>query len=115
MTLRLMAKATVVEPGTAASGSEPGTTRQSTRLLLPRVRSHCRFRNRGTEYVSESGMKLMSGRTKRQCMRPGPTVAPVCEGLLAYAEARVVLDHHEGAARPGVAMGRLESCSLDGA
>jgi hypothetical protein len=32
-------------------------------------RSHCRFRNRGTEYVSTSGMKWMSGGTKRQCDR----------------------------------------------
>jgi hypothetical protein len=29
----------------------------------PRVRSHCRVRNRGTEYVSKSGMKWMSGST----------------------------------------------------
>jgi hypothetical protein len=35
----------------------------------PRVRSHCRFRNRGTEYVSESGKKWMQGSTKRQCDR----------------------------------------------
>ena len=34
-----------------------------------RVRSHCRFRNRGTKYVSESGMKWMRGATKRQCDR----------------------------------------------
>ena len=34
-----------------------------------RVRSHHRFRNRGTDYVSESGMKWMSGGTKRQCDR----------------------------------------------
>jgi hypothetical protein len=36
---------------------------------LRRVRSHCRFRNRGTEYVTESGMKWMSGGAKRQCGR----------------------------------------------
>jgi hypothetical protein len=29
----------------------------------------CRFRNRGAEYVSGSGMKWMSGGTKRQCDR----------------------------------------------
>ena len=34
-----------------------------------RVRSHCRFKNRGTEYVSESVMKWMSGGTKRECDR----------------------------------------------
>jgi hypothetical protein len=46
----------------------------------PRVRSHRRFRNRGTEYVSESGMKWMSGRTKRHCGRALHTAAAT--GLL---------------------------------
>jgi hypothetical protein len=36
---------------------------------VPGVRSHCRFRSRGTEYVRESGMKWMSGGAKRQCGR----------------------------------------------
>jgi hypothetical protein len=40
-----------------------------------RVRSHCRFRKRGIEYVSDSGMKWMSGNTKRQCDRALPRVA----------------------------------------
>ena len=31
------------------------------RCTSPRVRSHCRFRNQGTEHLSESGMKWMSG------------------------------------------------------
>jgi hypothetical protein len=35
----------------------------------PRVRSHCRFSNRGTEYVSESGMKWVSGSAKQECDR----------------------------------------------
>jgi hypothetical protein len=35
----------------------------------PRVRSHCRFRNSGTEYVSDSGVKWMRGGTQRQCDR----------------------------------------------
>jgi hypothetical protein len=35
----------------------------------PRVRSHCRFRNSGAGYVSESGMKRTSGGAKRQCDR----------------------------------------------
>jgi hypothetical protein len=30
------------------------------------VRSHCRFRNRGTEYISKYGMKRTNGCTKRQ-------------------------------------------------
>ena len=29
--------------------------------VVPRVRSHCRLRNRGTEYASQSGMKWMRG------------------------------------------------------
>jgi hypothetical protein len=37
-----------------------------------RVRSHCRFRNRGTEYVSESGIKWMRAGTKRRCGARGP-------------------------------------------
>ena len=35
----------------------------------PRVRSHYRFRNRSTEYSSVSGIKWMSGSTKRHCDR----------------------------------------------
>ena len=36
----------------------------------PRVRSHhCRFRNRGTDSLSEFGIKWMGGSTKRQCGR----------------------------------------------
>jgi hypothetical protein len=38
----------------------------------PRVRPHCRFRNRGAEFVSVSGMKWMSGSAKRQCDRALP-------------------------------------------
>jgi hypothetical protein len=36
---------------------------------LGRVRSHCRFRYRGNQYVSESCMKSVSGGAKRQCDR----------------------------------------------
>ena len=34
-----------------------------------RVRSHCHFITRGTEYISKSGMNWMIGSTKRQCGR----------------------------------------------
>jgi hypothetical protein len=34
-----------------------------------RVRSHCRFRNKGTEYLSKSDMIWMNGTTKRHCDR----------------------------------------------
>jgi hypothetical protein len=37
--------------------------------LRPRVWSHCRFRNRGTEYASKYGVKWASGGAKRQCDR----------------------------------------------
>ena len=36
------------------------------------VLSHCRFKNRCTEYVSEYGMKWMGGGAERQCGRAGP-------------------------------------------
>jgi hypothetical protein len=36
---------------------------------VARVRSHCRFIKIGAEYVSEYGLKWMSGSTKRQCDR----------------------------------------------
>jgi hypothetical protein len=35
-------------------------------LVHLRVRSHCRFRNRGTESLSESGIKWVRGMAKRQ-------------------------------------------------
>ena len=41
----------------------------NSRRRPPRGRSHCHFRNRGTDYVSDSGMKWMSSSTKRQCDR----------------------------------------------
>ena len=53
----------------------PGRTRRRARAAArgpgtrPRVRSHCRFRNRGTEYVSEYGIKWTRGSLKRQCDR----------------------------------------------
>ena len=40
----------------------------------PRVRLHYRFKNRGTEYVSEYGMKWMSGWCEAT-MRPSPKQA----------------------------------------
>jgi len=35
-------------------------------------RSHCRFRNRGTDFLSESGITRVSGSAKRQCDRALP-------------------------------------------
>ena len=48
----------------------------SARGRRPRVPLHCRFRNRGTEYVSDSGMKWMRGRTKRECDRALRSASP---------------------------------------
>jgi hypothetical protein len=47
----------------------PAGARRLRRRGRPGVRSHCRFRNRGTEYVSEYGIKWISGGAKRQCDR----------------------------------------------
>ena len=41
-------------------------------MLGGRVSSHCRFINRAIDYLSESGMKWMSGGAKRQCGRTLP-------------------------------------------
>ena len=53
-------------------------------VAVPGVRSHCRFRKRGTEYVSESVMKRMKGRTKRQCDR-APAVPWIIPAGTLYA------------------------------
>ena len=63
-------------PGRAGASSR---TRAARRRPAPRVRSHCRFRKRGTKYFSESGAKWINGRTKRQCDRARtapPRMAP---------------------------------------
>jgi hypothetical protein len=41
-----------------------------------RVRSHCRFRKRGTVSLSEFCIKMTSGRTKRQCDSTLPPPQP---------------------------------------
>jgi hypothetical protein len=50
---------------TARASAAPASDRPTS----PRVRSHCRFRNRSTEYVRKFDMKWISGSTKRQCDR----------------------------------------------
>ena len=50
---------------------------------MPRVRSHCRFRNRGTEYVGNSGVKWMGSNIKRPCNRSSPGVAAALVQLVA--------------------------------
>jgi hypothetical protein len=45
----------------------PGPLAARATARAPRLGLHRRFRYRGTEYVSESGMKWMRGSTKRQC------------------------------------------------
>jgi hypothetical protein len=63
----------------AVVGAERGPTR---------VRSHWRFRNRGAEYVSGSGLKKMSGSAKRRCDRAlrGP---PAAAGRCGRVEQQV--------------------------
>ena len=55
----------------------------------PRVRSHCRFSNRGTEYVNKSGMKWMRVSAKRQCDRALESCTPsfLRRGLRCPAQA----------------------------
>ena len=54
----------------------------SPRLGPCRVRSHCRFRNRGAEYFSDSCIKWTSRSTKRQSERAlGRTAVASLEGL----------------------------------
>ena len=47
-----------------------------------RVRSHCRFRNRSTDYHIESGIKRMNGSAKR---RRAPRAPPATSGAAAPA------------------------------
>jgi hypothetical protein len=58
------------------TGSRPRSRAGRPSWPPPRVRSHCRFRNRVTEHVSESGIKWMWGLTKRQCDRAPPHRGP---------------------------------------
>jgi hypothetical protein len=55
----------------------------------PRVRLHCRFRNRRTKSVTDSGMKLTSGGTKRPCDRAPETPLEVAEAGGALDAERV--------------------------
>jgi hypothetical protein len=48
-------------PCAAARGTPPPARPPPPSAAVPGVRSHCRFRNRGAEYVSESGITWMSG------------------------------------------------------
>jgi hypothetical protein len=79
-----------------ACWKEPSATRKG---APPGIRSHCRFRNRSTEYVSESGMKWMSGGTKRQC---GRALAPALDDC-GEREHGVVVDL-PGRSRPGATL-----------
>jgi hypothetical protein len=58
----------------------PGRRVAALRAGAPRVPSRDPFRNRGTESRGESGMKRMSGSTRRQCDRalgaPGAAALP---------------------------------------
>jgi hypothetical protein len=62
----------------------------SAERVTVRVRSHCRFSNRGTEYVGDSGMKWMSLRAKPQCDRALVTAQPIGfrPGQCAAADGR---------------------------
>jgi hypothetical protein len=63
----------------------------------PGVRPHRRSRNRGTEYVSDSGIKRMSGRATRQ-VRPSPARAVRAPRA---DEAPVAREHLRGEMKKG--------------
>jgi hypothetical protein len=57
----------------SAGGFHPGPSSQyQNSEPLCRVKLHCRFINRGIEYVSGFGIKWTSGSAKRQCDRALP-------------------------------------------
>jgi hypothetical protein len=65
-------------PRAAPPRPPPRAPRAPRRRARPRVRSHCRFRNRGTEYARAPGMKRMSGAATRQCDRALAAPPPPC-------------------------------------
>jgi hypothetical protein len=73
------------------SGTTPRSPSAKSAVRPPRrARPHCRFKNRGTEYVSDSGIKWMGSSTKRQGGRDGASAA----GLHQAAIPRSA--HHRG-------------------
>jgi hypothetical protein len=68
----------------------------SEKPIVPGVRSHCRFRHRGTEYVSESGLKWMDEWWYKATMRPSPdrAVEHVAEHVGAEHGARLLQPRH---------------------
>ena len=81
-----------------------GAKRQCDRALsVPRVRSHCRFRKRGTDYTSEYGIKWVSGSTKRHCEQaPGAPSPGPGKGLMTQSAASSVW--HESGVRSAQTM-----------
>ena len=76
-----------------------------------------RFRNRGAEYMSESGVKWMSGSAKRQCdPEPYPgrrwVERAVNKARLQELGARVAARTAEGAPREKVAKLAQKLCHL---
>ena len=73
------------------------------REVWPRVRSHCRFRDRGTEYGNKSGIKWMSGGTKRQCDRAlrSATTAPLQQHSSATQFGGTIQQHNPAAHATG--------------
>jgi serine/threonine protein kinase len=67
------------------------------------VRSHCRFRIRGTESLSKSGIKWVNCRTKRQCDRtlgvPPHRQLPVPAAGVDLPRVRGLAQPHLGARR----------------
>jgi hypothetical protein len=93
-------------PPLAGGGGPPREGGPADPQPPPRVRSHCCFRKRGAECVSESGMEWMSGSTKRQCDRALPPPPP-SEGSVRERLAG-------GSSRPGGSLGLSSLWSASG-
>ena len=120
-----LASAGVVEPGAIEHGSVGfGGVRTWLSAIEPAaraapaggVRSRCRFRNRGTDSLSEYGMKWMSGGTRRQCDRT-LSAGPAAE-LAAAAQLEAGRRSANAAAaallgRPGRHLATLEEYELE--
>ena len=61
--------------------------------LVPRVRSHCRFTQRGTEYDCKYGTKWVTSSAKRQCDRA--LLAPVGVGAVIGLVADAVVGRRD--------------------
>jgi hypothetical protein len=110
--------------GHATSGKEdaPGASisrarvRTSRRAPRPRVPSHCRFTNSGTESLSKSGIDRADGRWSTAAARPSPTAS--LRGLVSKVSCRATAPASGGELGPesprryAASPGKKRSCQL---